>query len=146
MARIGNRNHRPELVASAAKLLSNLQVTDVTDAELLLQTAYAFDQLGDEAGAETRYRQVLTLDASRTIAAANLGAILVKRGEYAQAASWLESALARNPGAVEIRLNLAVAWLRQGRLREARAALVEALRFNPNRQEVVRLLKALPEQ
>ena len=47
---------------------------------------------------------------------------------------------------MEIRLNLAVAWLQQGRLRDARAALVEALRFNPNRQEVVRLLKALPEQ
>lgn len=73
-------------------------------------------------------------------AAVNLGGYLMKRGRAAEAITLWESALRRNPGLMEARLNLAVARFRAGNREAAGAELKKALDWEPDHPTARRLL------
>ena len=83
---------------------------------------------------------MLRLDPSETAAAVNLGGYLMKRGRAAEAMALWESALRRNPGLIEVRVNLAVAHFRTGHREAAEAELKSALEWEPDHPTARRLL------
>jgi predicted Zn-dependent protease len=68
----------------------------------------------------------------------------MQRGNLAEAIQLWREALARNPAMTLVRVNLANALLRTGNPSEARAALEQALQFNPASPEARALLSQIP--
>jgi predicted Zn-dependent protease len=76
-------------------------------------------------------------------AAAALGAYAMQRGNLAEAIQLWREALALNPAMTLVRVNMANALLRTGNPGEARAALDQALQFNPASTEARDILEKL---
>ncbi len=83
------------------------------------------------------------MDKSQYAAAAALGAYAMQRGNLAEAIQFWREALALNPAMTLVRVNLANALLRIGNPGEARAALEQALQFNPTSPEAREMLEKL---
>jgi tetratricopeptide (TPR) repeat protein len=88
--------------------------------------------LGKREAAEADFRKAIDLAPAFPDAHASLGARLIDRGQYAAAHSHLEMALAKRPGAVEWRFNLALCEKELGRRESAARHLVEVLRARPD--------------
>jgi len=73
---------------------------------------------------------------------ANLGAIRLRQNQIEAARAALQSAIAKNPGAVEARVSMGVVMARLGRWEEAIVQLTEALRLKPDHPQARVLLQA----
>jgi len=83
------------------------------------------------ADLETLWRDTLSKNPAEWSAYNNLGSLLLERGRPAEAASFLERALALRPDVPEVHHTMADAWLRLGRRDEARAEYARALAVAP---------------
>jgi tetratricopeptide (TPR) repeat protein len=98
---------------------------------VLLSRAFAYQQAGRLADAETLYAQVLASDPNDGTALINGGAIALARGDVAQALARLERAVRRMPANAAARANLGIALIHAGRDADALAALDDAIALAP---------------
>ncbi|MBD8528158.1 tetratricopeptide repeat protein [Pseudomarimonas arenosa] len=81
---------------------------------------------GDLAGAESLYRQVLSIDQHDAAARFGLGQVALQHNDVHQALAWLEALHAEQPQATEVIYALASAWRMLGESEKA-AALLSAI-------------------
>jgi cytochrome c-type biogenesis protein CcmH/NrfG len=86
----------------------------------------------DDQNAESLYRRLYVLDPTQSSAPTNLGAYEMERGHNEEAIRLFQEALRISPALVLVRLNLAAALIRMGKIAEARTVLEKALWFNPS--------------
>jgi len=127
-------------IDQAFQLLRQAVEEKAGDAELFLHFGYLHQAIGSETKAVTHYKQALELDSTKLEAAVNLGAILAKGDDYSAAIRLWEDALSRNPGIDAARINLALAYLRQGDQSAGQKAILRALEFQPDSSQTQKLL------
>ncbi len=91
---------------------------------------FVLERLGMPAQAAEEFRKALELDPKSASAHYNLGASLVRSGEFAEAEPHLRAALKKNPN-TETYTALGVALWQQGRLDAAAANLRDAIEADP---------------
>lgn len=84
------------------------------DARLSLQLGLLYDQLGEEAKAESAYRAAVRLDSQSSAAHNNLGYRLMRRGELAEAEQHFRAAVAGPAGGGAARNNLGMLLTQRG--------------------------------
>lgn len=104
----------------AARAFAEAVRLDPTSAPYRANLGNARRAVNDLSGAADAYRQALDRDPNLADAANGLGVVLVQQQRAADAIPWLERAVAIEPGFVEARLNLGIAWQESGN--RARAA------------------------
>jgi len=92
---------------------------------------FVLERLGMPEQAAHEYRKALKLDPESASARYNLGASLVRSGEFAEAERYLRAALEKNPN-TQTYTALGIALWQQGRLDEATANLRAAIEADPN--------------
>ena len=116
-------------------------------ADVHLGLATCLGRRGDLAGAERALAEARRIEPDNPAVIANLGLLQASKGDLPAAIQSLTAALAADPGLLEARFNLAVAYAKSGRRAEAASAaraLLSRLSANaPERPEVERLLKAV---
>ena len=105
-----------------------------------MQYGYLHDLRGDPSQALHGYQQAYSKDPAVVEAAANLGAKLAEKGQYAEAIHLWEEALERNRGLETVRINLSMAFLRTGDHARAQSLLLKALDDNPDLLQARHLL------
>ncbi|MCD6303887.1 MAG: tetratricopeptide repeat protein [Planctomycetes bacterium] len=98
-------------------------------------------QRGDYAGAFDMHLKCLELDADNLVALLGLFQASVRMGTFAKVIRYLEIYLDRHPGDVAVLFCLATLYARDGRLEEAREALLSVLALEPDKKEAVELLR-----
>lgn len=86
--------------------------------------------------AEAVYRHILAHHPNQPDALNNLGALLVLRGDFAQAVQCLQTAIQANPNMAEAYNNLGKLLFDQENLEQSIAVLQAGLRINPNSPEM----------
>ncbi|MEI9974957.1 MAG: tetratricopeptide repeat protein [Ignavibacteriota bacterium] len=115
----------------AVELLEKAVRESPDDAEVLLFLAEIYRTDGKNALARPLYERAIALDPGQVTGSVGLGGVMMERGEYQEAIRLWTDALAKNAGLELVRLNLAVALLRVGRVEEAKTHLKKALDLNP---------------
>lgn len=117
------------------------------------ETAASYYQLGRYyhgqnrlTPAEEAYRRATELDAGHIDALNALGCLYAERGEMERATQAFEQAIALAPEAAYLHGNLGYAYLLQGRIVGAYAALHQALRHDPGFERAWRNLQRIAEQ
>ena len=139
-AQLGVRLHDKKRVVRVIELLKAAEAQGQADGSVLLQLAYASDQLGKSQEAISYYQRARQQDPSQTVASVNLGNHLAMKGQTREAIALWEDALSRNPGLESARINLATAYLQQGDPTSAEKVLRKALELNPSLKSALRLL------
>jgi len=137
------RDHKTEDRKRAFSALKQAVEEGTADASALAYLAEFYRDAKDDAHALPLYQQVWQMDKSQYAVAAALGAYQIQRGNFAAAIQLWREALALNPAMTLVRVNLANALLRTGNPGEARAALEQALHFNPASPEAKALLSQI---
>ena len=130
----------------AMGMLQEAERNSPDDVEVLLYLAELYRNDAREESAIPLYQRAIRLDPSQVTASVGLGAILMERGEFGEAARLWEDALSRNGGLELVRINLAMAEWRSGDLRSAEASLMKAVSLNPGFATPGELLQKLREQ
>ncbi len=130
----------PAYEKRAFDLLKAVEAQRRDDVPALVQLAHLYDLRWDEDRATRLYERALRTDPSQIAAANNLGAILLKRGQVAEAIRLWSDVVARSPGSEAARMNLALAQFRSGDLQSAQASLVKLLELNPGSSEARQFL------
>ncbi len=117
-----------ERYAEGVVLLERALKPSSSDVTAIYHLGYAYEQLGRQSDAEASYLRVIALDPKFASARVNLGSLyLAAPGQELKAIQVLEPAVAFEPKAVDLRLNLAFAYGRLKNLDKAaehyRAAL-----------------------
>jgi tetratricopeptide (TPR) repeat protein len=137
------RDHNTADRARAFELLKQAAEQRTADAQALAYLAEFYRDAKDDAHALPIYQQVWRMDKSQYASAAALGAYQIQRGNLTEAIQLWREALALNPAMTLVRVNLAKALLRTGNVGGARAALEQALQFNPASPEARALLSEI---
>ncbi len=102
----------------------------------MLAQAFQRHQLGDLAGAEMGYRQLLALAPDQPDAWHLLGVIENQRGNSSLAINYMEQALNLAPGQPDFLGNLGLAYAKAGQLPQAERAYLQAIQSGFSRAEV----------
>ena len=86
---------------------------------------------------------MLNSQPSSSLSHYNLGNILVKRGEYADAEKAFKAAIELNPSYIKALCGFALLMNRLGRKEEALDLVKRAVAVNPNRKEVIKLVNSI---
>jgi predicted CXXCH cytochrome family protein len=113
------------------------------DPVLLDSLAFFAQRRGDTAKARELYEHALRADPTMIDAAANLGVIEARAGNYNRAAELWSPAFARAPGRSSIGMNLAHISCDTGQFDKARAFVARVLQFNPDSPTAKNFAKAL---
>jgi tetratricopeptide (TPR) repeat protein len=103
----------------------------LTSADNQRQTAFALEQQGNYADAETAWRAVLKAHPADADAFAHLGLLEARQEHYKEAVPLYRKALALNPAMPGVRLNLGLALFKSGALSEAIQAFNPLLKSEP---------------
>lgn len=110
----------------------------------------AFNQLGvvqtelkDYRSARNSFATVMALDRSDALGPANYGSMLIRMGKIAKSIEWLERANRQGQANLEVKFNLAYAYGRKKRFREAVAEARSALKLDPADEDTRLMLVAL---
>ncbi len=99
-------------------------------------------QQGDLAGAEARFREVLSRHRSHAAACSNLGMVLIEQRRFSEGVELLARAIELDPEHAGARINLANTLHVDGRVDEALVHYREAMRLDPHALETrVNVLK-----
>jgi len=107
------------------------------------ETAIALEQAGKSAEAETAWRSVLKVQPTSAEAYAHLGFLEAQRQRYAQAIPFYRKALALQPNMPRLRMNLGLALLKTGALKDAMRIFEALLKQQPPSSPEAQRLKAL---
>jgi Tfp pilus assembly protein PilF len=111
------------------------------DYELHEQLGFLEQLNGDNDQAVTEYRQALIANPYGAVAAGDLAVIAVKKHQIAEALQLWKGVMKHDPAEVGAGLNLALVEIAVGNQAEARVALEQVLRFDPDNDRA-RALKA----
>lgn len=118
--------------AAAGAIVSALPLTPAYDpAPGLMNVALASEELGDAAGAERTYRDILARRPEHVAARFNLAVLLAERGRFDQAAAEYRQVLERDPANAGALNNLAVLFTGEGAWEEAAALYRRAAEAAP---------------
>jgi tetratricopeptide (TPR) repeat protein len=95
------------------------------------QAAFALEQQGDNAGAETAWRGLLKIHPADAEAYAHLGLLEAHKENYKEAVPLYSKALELNPAMPGLRLNLGLALFKSGALKEAIQTFTPLLKSQP---------------
>jgi tetratricopeptide (TPR) repeat protein len=95
----------------------------------------------DEALKE--FLEVVKMNQEKTQATQDVGLLYLQRGDTKNAIKWLEKAIKAEPTASDYRLNLAKAYEKAGRTRDAIVQLSYAKKMSPDNKEVQSMLTSL---
>ncbi len=111
------------------------------DASTLYKSALDLQQRGDLNGAVETYKKSLELDRTNIAAHSNLGVVLARLGRYDEAIPEYQQALNGAPEQFKpvLQRNLALAWYKSGRLREAAPLLIALHDSQPADREAAML-------
>lgn len=112
------------------------RLLDPENPEPLFYLGSLEEQLNNADEALDLYKQAITIDDSYVGAYINAGAILLDRGEFAEAEELFRSALEWNPNTMEANYNLFDALERQKNQEEAFPYLVRAYKLNPDDPDI----------
>jgi predicted CXXCH cytochrome family protein len=101
------------------------------DVEVLLYLAEIYRNDDKNELARPLYERAIALDPGQVTGSVGLGAIMMERGEYAEAIRLWKDALAKNAGLELVRLNLSLAQLKIGDRSGAESNLRKAISLNP---------------
>jgi len=103
----------------------------VAGVDELFPRAIAAQREGDFVAAERDYRQILALDPNHAISLSNLGVILGRRGELAEAVVAAEAATTADPNLAVAHFNLGNLYRRVGQSADAAQSYQRVLQLNP---------------
>ena len=133
--------------ARAVPHLNAAAAAGLPSADVYLGLASCLGRQNDLAGAERALDEAKRREPDNPVVLANIGILQASRGELAAAIESFTTALAKDPGLLEARFNLALAYAKAGRRADAAAAARDLLARLPpqasQRAEVERLLRAL---
>jgi predicted CXXCH cytochrome family protein len=130
--------------AIEAERYLNQAIAEHPDDPVLLDSlAFIAQRRNDTAKARQLYEHALQIDPSLIDAAANLGVIEARTGNYGRAAALWAPAFARAPGRSAIGMNLAHIACDTGQFDKARAYVARVLQFNPDAPAAKNFAKAL---
>jgi Tfp pilus assembly protein PilF len=89
------------------------------------------EQLGQRGEAEKNYRKALEIDGTLEESATNLAALLVDNGKFDEAAALMKKAIAKNPKAAGLHVNLGMALAGKNDGDGASKEFEEAIRLDP---------------
>jgi tetratricopeptide (TPR) repeat protein len=95
------------------------------------QTATALEQQGDNAAAETAWRDFAKAHPANAEAYAHLGLLEARQEHYSQAVPFYRKAIALNPSMPSLRLNLGLSLFKSGSLKEAIQTFTPILKSEP---------------
>ena len=95
------------------------------------QSALAFEQQGDAAGAEAAWRSLLTAQPNSAEAYAHLGLLEARQEHYKEAIALYRKGMSINPAFPNLRVNLGLSLFKAGDLRGAIQAFEPALKTQP---------------
>jgi predicted CXXCH cytochrome family protein len=127
----------------AERYLNQAILEHPDDPVLLDSLAFIAQRRGDLAKARQLYEHALQADPQMIDAAANLGVIEARAGNYSRAADLWGPAFARAPGRSAIGMNLAHISCDTGQFDKARAYVARVLQFNPDSPNAKSFAKAL---
>jgi len=104
-------------------------------AAIILCLALTQQQLGYWKDSETLFRHALEVTENNYLAHANLGAVLIKKGQIDEAISQCQEAIRLKPDCIDAHNNLGNAFVMKGRIDEAISQYQEALRLKPDYAE-----------
>lgn len=101
------------------------------DFEAQLNLGVCYQETGDAQQAAERFRKAIEIDPNRAPAYVNLGVALDSQQRYYEAVRAYKEALERNNRQPLVLVNLAHTYMKQNRLKIARATLTETIRMSP---------------
>lgn len=146
-------SRKGELYASQGNLEQALasfeQARSVAPIDARPRTGYALVLLqlqpGSRDTAVTLLRQVVDDSPRYTAAYIALAGLAQSGGDEAGAQAWLQKGLQRNPNDARLLLPLGELYARQHRMEEARATLVEALKYETHADALIEIAERLAE-
>jgi Flp pilus assembly protein TadD len=112
--------------------------------EVVLYLGFSYEKQRDFNLAESLYRESLQLNPENPKSGLRLGTVLIKKGRYEDAQSFLESVTAKFPGYAVAWWNLGLLYRELGELDQARMALNTASQLDPNNLQIQSVLRSLP--
>jgi len=137
------RDHSSPYQSRAQAMLEKAERESPDDVEVLLYLAELYRNTDKPDPAVPLYQRAIRLSPEQVTASVGLGGIMMERGQYADAISLWEDALAKNSGLVMVRTNLAMAYWRTGNLRSAESHLLKAVDLSPGFAPAADLLRQL---
>lgn len=116
----------------------------LTDAYVGIGVVLLKQGRADEA--EAAFQAALRQDPRQVNALANLGALAVQRGQYDIAVGYYRRAIGCDPTEASLWTDMAMSYLGADDLPAARAAVLNALAFDPDAQEARALLERIERQ
>ena len=119
---------------------------DPNFAEAYVGLGVIFLQRGDAVGAEAEFQTALNRNPHQVNALANLGVLAVQRGQYVVAVGYYRKAIGSDPTDASLWVDLATSYLGAEDLSAARAAVLNALAFDPDSAEAQAFLERIDRQ
>ncbi len=113
------------------------------DAVLAYKLALALDKAGDTEAERTTLEQAVKLQPDLALAQDQLGYLASRNGDTAAAEEYFKLALQSAPGYTKAWISLAATLGMESRIDDAKAAVANALRLEPNNAEAQQLSQAL---
>lgn len=143
---LASRTQSADDRARAIDALQPAERASPNDVEVLLYLAELYRNTDQASRAEPLYRRAMQLDRNQVTASVGLGAILMERGQYADAIQLWQDALAKNGGLELVRMNMAMAQWRSGDLQAAERTLTKSVDLSPGFATPLDLLQKVREQ
>ncbi|MFZ9068944.1 MAG: tetratricopeptide repeat protein, partial [bacterium] len=112
--------------------------------EVALYLGFSYEKQRDFNLAESLYRESLQLNPENPKSGLRLGTVLIKKGRYEDAKSFLESVTAKFPGYAVAWWNLGLLYRELGEMDQAKMALNTASQLDPNNLQIQSVLRSLP--
>lgn len=138
---VASRTHQEPDYLRAFSALEKALPTAPDDPEILSNLGYLNDLAGNPQRAVELYDRALLADPQNTLALTNLGQHLATEGKISDAIQLWRRAVKIDPGLAAPSLNLAYAFLQTGDVLNARNAIEDVLRFNPDSVKALTLKK-----
>ena len=110
---------------------------------MLTEYGYLEQKEGLVEQARALYERALAVDPNQIDAAANLGIIDAQTGDLSAAVRLLGGAFRLAPGKSDIGIDLARVYCAEGQIENARADVLQVLRFNPDLTAAKQMLNGL---
>ena len=112
--------------------------------EVALYLGFSYEKQRDFNLAESLYRESLQLNPENPKSGLRLGTVLIKKGRYEDARSFLESVTAKFPGYAVAWWNLGLLYRELGEMDQAKMALNTASQLDPNNLQIQSVIRSLP--
>ena len=142
-AKILRSLHRDAEAVAAADLATKIDPTSAEAWELVSELA--FDR-NDLEASERAARKLIAVSSESPVGWGSLGSVLTSRGDFAGAEAAFLEAGRRDPSSASADIGLAQLYLRNGRTREAEAAVRRAAGKNPDHPAVRALVEELSKK